>query len=78
MDDGCLLYKLLAIMHSTCNTANAAARAIVAAKVRASEAHCGVEEWEALPESTRETFGGSCHNRTMQLYMADYDRWVKE
>ena len=56
-------------MHDTCNAANAAARATVAAKVRAGEgeAHFGVDALAALPESVRETFDGCCHNHTMQL-----------
>ena len=58
---GSLVYKLCALMHGTCNAANAAARAIVAAKVRAGEAQFGVEAWAALPESVRETHDGGCH-----------------
>ncbi len=63
-------------MHDICNAANAAAQAIVAAKVRAGEAHFGVEVWAALPESIRENYDGGCHNHTMHLHMAEYDhRW---
>ena len=78
VDGGCLLHMLRALMHDTCNAANAAARAIIAAKVRAGEEHFGAEVWAALPESTRETFDGGYHNHTMQLPWAEYDRMVKE
>ena len=49
VDGGCLVHKLRTLMHGTCNAANAAARAIVAAKVRAGKAQFGVEAWAALP-----------------------------
>ena len=67
VDGGCLVHKLRALMHGTCSYASAAVRAIVAAKLRACEAHFGVEARAALPELIRETFDGGCHNRTMQL-----------
>ena len=69
VDGGCLVHKLCALVHGTCNAANAAARATVAAKVRAGEgeAHFGVDAWAALLESVRETSGSGCHNHTTQL-----------
>lgn len=36
---GCLLHKLRAVMHDTCNAAYAAARAVITANARAVEAH---------------------------------------
>ena len=41
VDGGRLVHKLRALMHGTCNAANAAARAFVATKLRAGEAHFG-------------------------------------
>ncbi len=38
-DGGCLLHKLRAVMHDTCNAAYAAARAVITANARAVEAH---------------------------------------
>ena len=67
VDGGPLVHKLCAMIHDTYNAANAAVRAIAAAKVWAGEAHFGVEAWGALPESVRKTFDGGCHNHTMQL-----------
>ena len=49
------------------NAANAAAWKIVAARVRAREAHFSAEAWAALHESVRETFDGGCHNHAIQL-----------
>ena len=63
VDGGCLVHKLCALVHGTCNAANAAARAIVAAKVRAGKAHFGVEAWAPLPKPVRETLYGGCHNQ---------------
>jgi len=50
LDGGCLVHQLCALMHRTCNADNAAVRVIVAAKVRAGEAHFGVDARAALPE----------------------------
>ena len=46
--------------------------------MRAGEAHFGAGVWAALPESVRGTFDGGCHNRTMQLSWAEYDRNVTD
>ena len=55
VDGGFLVQKLRALMHGTCNAANAAVRAIVAAKVRAGEAQFGVEAWAASRVGSRDS-----------------------
>jgi hypothetical protein len=71
------LVRLEALMHDTCNTAEAAAQSIIDEKGQKGIEFFGEEAWAALPVEARATFDVDCSNHTRQLASFQYRRMSK-
>ena len=80
VDGGVMLHKLRALMHDTCNAANAAAREIARRKTISGQDYFTKEVWESMDKKYTTTLDFLCGNHTRQLPITAYirlvDKWL--
>ena len=72
------MVRVEALMHDTCNTAEAAAKLLISEKNEMGIEHFGEEAWAAMPEERRRTFDVDCGNHTRQLPIVAFRRKAKK